>query len=362
MSGLLRVVALIGCLGSTLSAQTVYGVVRDSAGAAVESVELEVGLGGVRTRSASDGSYRLRVPVGLTSITARRLGYSPMTQNITVDSVRDRRLDFRLVPVPSSLASLTVKALREPYEARLEGFNQRSKLKVGHFVTRERIERANSSAVSDILREIPALKVGGMRNQGRMIRLRGMDCAPLVFVDGFPASAGEFDVDMIDVHSIEGIEVYVGLGSTPAEFTGPRDLARCGVIAIWSRPARSRRALPPARAVEAGRAVQEIEEPKTVTEVDTPARFAIAMAPPHYPDSLLGSRLSGRVVVEAVVDTLGRVEAGSVEVLVSSHQLFTTAVRDALASARFLPAILSGRKVRQVVQLPFAFKPEQAQP
>jgi hypothetical protein len=39
----------------------------------------------------------------------------------------------------------------------------------------------------------------------------------------------------------------------------------------------------------------------------------------------------------------------------STHSLFTEAVATAVAPARFVPATLQGRLVRQVVQQPFSF-------
>jgi TonB family protein len=63
------------------------------------------------------------------------------------------------------------------------------------------------------------------------------------------------------------------------------------------------------------------------------------------------------VVVEFVVDTSGKVDQVSVDVMASSDPLFALAVRQALGLTRFVPAILRGVRVRQVVQLPVEFTP-----
>jgi hypothetical protein len=55
------------------------------------------------------------------------------------------------------------------------------------------------------------------------------------------------------------------------------------------------------------------------------------------------------------VDTAGRVEAGSLDVIEASHPGFVEAVRAALLAAHFQAARLAGRPVRQYVQLPFVF-------
>lgn len=341
------------------------GAVTDSAGRPIEDVDVAVsGVAGA-TRSDAHGLYRMAgFEPGPVVVTARRLGFNMYTQSVRLLAGVELRLDIRLVPSLEVLPAVAVVAPRHSYDARLAGFNARSALKVGHFVTRERIDRANSTTLTDMLRELPGVKIGAMRNQGRAIRLRGANCAPLIFVDGFPATAGEFDVDMIDLQSVEGIEVYAGLGSIPAEFSGPRDLDRCGVIAIWSRPSRERRG---ARDVSRAAATPPVapQEAQTPDQVDVVARLDSGSRGPTYPDSLYRARVTGRVVVEFVVDTLGFVEPASFDVMASSHPLFTQAVQEALALARFHPATQNGHKVRQFVQMPFAFAPmaaRQAQP
>jgi protein TonB len=95
--------------------------------------------------------------------------------------------------------------------------------------------------------------------------------------------------------------------------------------------------------------------PRTATTVD---RVAVLLAPPrpHYPDQLRAAGVTGRVVVRMIVDTLGRVEAGSVAVRESSHDLFTRAVMTSVSGLRFVPAEVGGRRVRMLVDLPFEFR------
>ncbi|MHB1222709.1 MAG: energy transducer TonB [Gemmatimonadaceae bacterium] len=76
---------------------------------------------------------------------------------------------------------------------------------------------------------------------------------------------------------------------------------------------------------------------------------------PNYPSLLQSQGVTGRVVAQFVVDTTGHIEVGSFEVLESSHELFSAAVRRALPEMRFSPAEVGGRKVRQLVQQPFVF-------
>ncbi|HET9465032.1 MAG TPA: energy transducer TonB [Gemmatimonadales bacterium] len=75
----------------------------------------------------------------------------------------------------------------------------------------------------------------------------------------------------------------------------------------------------------------------------------------RYPDMLRSANVEGEVLAQFVVDTTGRVEKGSIKILKTSHDLFTSAVMSALNSARYYPAEIGGRKVKQLVQQPFNF-------
>lgn len=78
-------------------------------------------------------------------------------------------------------------------------------------------------------------------------------------------------------------------------------------------------------------------------------------AAPRYPDMLRSANVEGEVLAQFVVDTLGRAEMQTFKVLKSSHDLFTNSVKAALSNMRFYPAEVGGRKVKQLVQMPFQF-------
>jgi TonB family protein len=83
-------------------------------------------------------------------------------------------------------------------------------------------------------------------------------------------------------------------------------------------------------------------------------READAVAP-VYPEELRLQNVQGAVTVEFVVDTTGRIEAGSLHVIGTTHPLFATAVREAAPSMHFRPAVRSGHLVRQQVIQSFQF-------
>jgi protein TonB len=91
-------------------------------------------------------------------------------------------------------------------------------------------------------------------------------------------------------------------------------------------------------------------------QVERPAMMDRDRSPrPVYPSALQSAGIEGSVKVQFVVDTSGRAEMGSLKILESSNELFTLAVRNVMPKLRFFPAEVGGRKVRQLVQLPFNF-------
>jgi len=76
---------------------------------------------------------------------------------------------------------------------------------------------------------------------------------------------------------------------------------------------------------------------------------------PEYPPALKDAGVEGTVLVQFVVNERGRYESGTLNVLNSSNPGFTAAVKDALPRMKFSAAQIGGKKVQQLVQMPFQF-------
>lgn len=77
---------------------------------------------------------------------------------------------------------------------------------------------------------------------------------------------------------------------------------------------------------------------------------------PTYPEVLKSSGGGdGKVTAQFVVDTTGRADMGTWKVLESTNDLFAQSAKDATRKAKFYPAEIGGKKVKQLVQLPFTF-------
>ncbi|HVB29927.1 MAG TPA: TonB family protein [Gemmatimonadaceae bacterium] len=338
----------------------IRGTVRDSADRPVVGADVAVGPE-IRTRTDSAGAFELRnVPVGSRVLLVRRLGYAPLTSFWDVGD-SPLVLDLRVHAFPAVLPAVHVTArTAQPYDARLAGFNARRAEKLGYYITQADIAKGNTFRMTDALLRIPGVRVITMPGElGTSVTLPGSRCAPLVIVDGFPAALGRFDLNMIDLSTVEGVEVYPYGSAVPAELMGPFGMEGCGVIAIWSAPMRPRASADRLQSVKPVD-VQALIESKAVylpDAVEEQAKLLVGSAQPVYPASLLRSGTGGRVLARFVVDTSGAIEMGTVTILSATDSAFTNATLGALPSARFTPATVGGKAVRELVQMPFDFTP-----
>jgi TonB family protein len=82
---------------------------------------------------------------------------------------------------------------------------------------------------------------------------------------------------------------------------------------------------------------------------------ALLSPPPAYPELLQRAGIRGRVLIQAIVDTAGRVEPSSVKILKSPSPGFDLPTKQWALGAQFRPARLQGRAVRVLVTLPVEF-------
>jgi TonB family protein len=76
---------------------------------------------------------------------------------------------------------------------------------------------------------------------------------------------------------------------------------------------------------------------------------------PRYPDVLRSQNVQGEVLAQFVVDTMGHADSTTINILRSGHEMFSDAVRAVIPKLQFTSAEVAGRKVKQLVQMPFQF-------
>lgn len=75
----------------------------------------------------------------------------------------------------------------------------------------------------------------------------------------------------------------------------------------------------------------------------------------NYPEVLRQAGIEGRVLVEAVLDTLGRAEPGSLRVTASPNPMFDREALAVVLGSRYRPGRAEGRAVRVRIQVPVSF-------
>jgi TonB family protein len=91
------------------------------------------------------------------------------------------------------------------------------------------------------------------------------------------------------------------------------------------------------------------------TEVDEKAEVR-SLPDPGYPPLLRRAGVGGIVIVQLVIDTLGRAEPGSPRVVSSPNPAFNQPALNAIEHALFRPARVRGQAVRVRMRFPVRFK------
>src|SRR5438309_4201473 len=100
---------------------------------------------------------------------------------------------------------------------------------------------------------------------------------------------------------------------------------------------------------------QVSDEVSTESMLDERPVF-VSGPPLQYPTLLRQAGIQGRVMVRAIIDTTGRAEPASVQVVESPHPGFNQAARNAVLQARFSHGRFRGRSVRVLIEFPVEFR------
>jgi protein TonB len=115
--------------------------------------------------------------------------------------------------------------------------------------------------------------------------------------------------------------------------------------------------------VEGGTAEGAVVDPALVRTAQVVYAAAVTEEPPEllhapplgYPPLLRQAGVEGTVMLEFVVDTVGRVERASVHIVSCPHVGFEPAALEVARQAVFRPARVGGRAVRVLVRMPVNF-------
>jgi len=232
---------LVGSLvvvpGQSHAQTMVRGVVVDSSGKPVSEVALGIVELHQATRSDEQGHFVLpSVPKGEVNISVRRIGYEPLVVQFVVSGGPADSIRVVIAALPDVLEAVRVSAEERRRRQRIEDFYWRRARGIGTYVTREEILARRASVPTDVLRTAKGVRVVrtttgfGIRFSSAA-NMRG-GCMPMMWIDGQRAPGME--IDEIPLNDVEGIELYNGASTTPAEFAQANS-AQCGTIVVWTR-------------------------------------------------------------------------------------------------------------------------------
>jgi hypothetical protein len=200
-------------------------------------VEVEGTMGRVLTNA--EGAFTLTdLPSGTQSVTARQMGFAPVSQPVELSS-REPRTTTITMSQPVQMLDPVVVTAESDMGLDNIGFTSRSKSMSGTFLDSKEIMARGPNMLTDVFRTVPSLKVVPVSpydyavesSRGNML---GGRCVKY-WLDGSPyESVFPGDIDrMIPPYEIAAIEVYNG-STVPVQFTNANS-ANCAVIVIWSK-------------------------------------------------------------------------------------------------------------------------------
>jgi hypothetical protein len=225
-------------VGVTTGNASVSGTVmlegtKESAGSRVELVGTDVVV-----LTNQQGEFTMtNVPSGSHLLLARHLGYGAANVAVDLTPREPQRVTIRLPKYVAIMDPVLVTARRNASLDRV-GFNQRKRTGIGYYLGPDQLEKLHPNYLTDILRQIPGLRVTTVgfdqvvqssRGVGSLI---GGDCVQYV-VDDMPwlsTSPGDIN-NFVNGNEVAAVEVYHG--NAPPQYT--RAMGDCVTIVLWTR-------------------------------------------------------------------------------------------------------------------------------
>ena len=247
----------------------------DSGRPPVVGAEVSIAKAQKRVLTDSSGRFRLRdLPVGEHFVMLRAIGFGAESSKVMINPDESVSMEVVLRRTTGTVLPERVISAPEarPTPAKLAEFAERRATGVGHFLTREQLEKAEGGkrTTGDVISQIPGVRVrrGGNKiwvasarttkpercafcistfDDTSFSSLNKADFAagarPACYMDVYLDGAmvydsrhpenGLFDINTVPSEHIAGIEVYSSAAQVPAKYN--RTGASCGVMLVWTR-------------------------------------------------------------------------------------------------------------------------------
>ena len=185
------------------------------------------------------GEFTLRnLPSGSQVLLARHLGWGANAVPVDLSSREPKQVTIKLAKYIAVIEPVVVTARRTAGLDKV-GFTQRKKSGAGYYLDPEQIQRMHPTVLTDILRQVPGLRVN-YTNEGETVSssrgvssLAASGCVRY-FVDGMEwQSAQPGDINQfVNGNEIVGAEIYQGT-TAPAQYS--RGIGDCTTIVLWTK-------------------------------------------------------------------------------------------------------------------------------
>lgn len=227
-------VALAQAANSQRPATVVIATVADaSTEQYLSDAEVTIAPIGTTRRTDFVGAVQFSaVRAGVYTITARKIGYQPLSAPIKVSPPDTLRVLLLMLPWSQSLPTVTVTDTAiSPF---LREFESRRKQGKGYYLTDSVLRSLQGSRLNEVLRmRIPGVRIdelGSVYSTRGVNSIRKETCPVKVIWNGVRIG---YKFPFSTLETIGGVEYYPA-GRVPVQYQDPG--ADCGVLLLWPRP------------------------------------------------------------------------------------------------------------------------------
>jgi hypothetical protein len=216
---------------ASVSGQVVLEGSATNAGSRVELLGTDV-----VTITNDKGEFTMRnLPSGSKVLLARHVGFGAGTAPVDLSSLEQKQVTIKLSKFVAIMDPVLVTARRSAALDKL-GFNQRKKSGFGYYLGPDRLQNMHPGYVTDILRQVPGLRVSYSPTGDVVSSSRGFGggCVQY-YVDDMPfreMDPGDVN-NFVTAGEVVAVEVYQG-PSIPGRFIQAGS-SNCVTIVLWTR-------------------------------------------------------------------------------------------------------------------------------
>jgi hypothetical protein len=215
----------------TATAGSLDGIVTDTSLVPLANAIASIVGRGIQVVTASNGRFRIvDLPAGRHHLLVRRVGFEPLSTELTIAPGDTLRASFALVRIGTNLDTVVVRGTR--LSSKLQEFEQRRKLGEGQFMTAEDIDKLHVVGMDDVLYHLISNRVRPAASGAGV----GTPCFHAQwYLDGVLLPPTTTPGDLGPPSAMAGIEYYSGPTTIPVQYKSTSGAGFCGVVLMWTK-------------------------------------------------------------------------------------------------------------------------------